>query len=397
LSPERGRVDRVLAEGQALVRAGRADAAEALVRPLLATGRGPIMLWKLLALALRRQCRFDEVRRIQEMIVDTVPGDLESRYNLADTLLTLGEFERGWREYRHRYGLQHTRAMERKVQKPRWDGEACAGRTLLIHDEQGYGDSFQFLRLLHPAARRSGAKLVVQVFAEILALARRSFPELEIIPRGQLPPPFDLHCELMSLPAALRLRVDDLPGPLPYLRADPARAQRWRQRLRELPRPLVALTWAGRPTHNNDANRSMRLDMLAPLVRAGVHFVAIQKGEAAQQAAPPGLELTRLDAEIEDFDDTAAILGEVDLLLSVDSSPVHLAGALDRPAWVLLPFEAEWRWMHGRDDTPWYPRHRLLRQPRAGDWAAVLERAADALAALPRRPGADPAASASAR
>jgi hypothetical protein len=358
----------------ALLAADAPGQAEALLRPYLASGSGPIPLWRQMAQALCRQGRMAEARQIQMMLVDTLPGDLPTRFDLAETLLVLGEFDRGWREYRYRYSLAHTTRIARKVQRPRWEGEAIPDRTLLIHDEQGFGDTFQFIRLVWQAKARSQARIILEVNQEILALARRSLDGLEILPRGQLPPTFDVHCELMSLPMALGLQITELPGQVPYLLPAPLRVERWRQRLSGLPRPLVALAWAGRPAHPNDANRSVTLETLAPLAAIGAHFIAIQKGPAAAQAAmpPPGMKLTSLSDEIQDFDDTAAILCVADLLISVDSSPIHLAGALGRPAWVMVPFIPDWRWLLGRDDTPWYPQHRLFRQPRRGDWGTVV-------------------------
>jgi hypothetical protein len=360
---------------QALLAQGALEEAEALLQPLRGAGSGPIPLWHLLALVIRQQGRITEARAIQQMLVDAVPGDLTGRFALAETLLLLGEFERGWREYRYRYNLAHTTQLGRKVQRPQWEGESIPGRTLLIHDEQGFGDTFQFMRLVRLAKERSGARIILEVNPETLNLAERSLDILDgIVPRGQLPPAFDVHCQLMSLPLALGLRLEDLPGPMPYLRPDENRLKRWRKRLAALPRPVVALAWAGRPAHPNDANRSLDLASLAPLAAAKGSFVSIQKGPAAAQAntPPAGMALTSLSDEITDFDDTAAILCLADLLISVDSAPTHLAGALGRPAWVMLPFIPDWRWLMDRDDTPWYPRHRLFRQPRRCDWGPVI-------------------------
>jgi len=370
-----------------LLASGRYEDAEAIVRPYLATGRGPLALWKLLAAALRPQGRVAEARAIQEMLVAHAPGDFPTRFDLAETLLLSGEFERGWREYHYRYSLAHTMQIERKVQRPRWDGRAMPGKTLLIHDEQGYGDTFQFLRLVPWAKARSGAHVVLEINAESLSIVRRSTGFDTLVARGSLPPAFDMHCEMMSLPMALGLRLDDLPGPVPYLSPDPQRVERWRQRLAALPRPLVALVWAGRPSHPNDANRSLSLAELAPLAQTGVSFVAIQKGPAAAQAdsPPEGMPLLTLSDEIGDFEDTAAILCVVDLLISVDSSPVHLAGALGRPAWVMLPKVPDWRWLLERTDTPWYPHVRLFRQERRADWRSVVSRMAAELGRLQAR------------
>ncbi|WP_250474136.1 glycosyl transferase family 8 [Caballeronia sp. GAFFF1] len=374
-------VNAVIDQVRPLLAAQRFEEAEAVLMPHLASGTGPITLWRLLAAAIRPQGKLAATRAIQEMIVAQLPGDYSARFDLSETLLLLGDFERGWREYRYRYSLAHTTSMERKVQRPRWNGEPLPGETLLIHDEQGYGDTFQFMRMVPWAKRRSGARVVLEVNAETLSLARRLDGCDDIIVRGDLPPPFHRHCEMMSLPMAMRLTLDDLPGPVPYLHADPERVAYWRQRLDALPRPLVALVWAGRPTHANDANRSLRLDQLAPLALPGITFVSLQKGAAASQAAhaPTGMSLTALGDEIRDFEDTAAILSIVDLLVSVDSSPVHLAGALGCPCWVLLPFVPDWRWLMQRDDTPWYPQARLFRQTRRGDWDGTLATMRDAL------------------
>jgi hypothetical protein len=365
-----------------LLAAGRLQDAEAILHPYLASGTGPLALWKLFAAALRPQGRLAETRAIQEMLVAHMPGDYPARFDLAETLLLLGEFERGWREYHYRYSLAHTTAIERKVQRPRWDGRAMAGKTLLIHDEQGFGDTFQFMRLVPWAKEKSGARVVLEINAETLSLAQRSLACDQIVMRGTLPPAFDMHCEMMSLPAALGLKLADLPGPIPYLSPDPARLERWRERLAGLPRPLVALVWAGRPTHTNDANRSLQFAELGPLAQPGVTFLSIQKGPAAQQAAapPPGMPVLSLSDEIADFEDTAAILCIADLLISVDSSPVHLAGALGRPAWVMLPKVPDWRWLLDRTDTPWYPQLRLFRQDVRKDWSSVVSRMAAELA-----------------
>lgn len=357
-----------------LLKAGQYEAAEALLAPYLASGTGPLAVWRLLVSAIRPQGKLAATRAIQEMLVANVPGDFSARFDLAETLLLMGEFGRGWREYRYRYSLAHTTQYERKVQRPRWSGQPIPGQTLLIHDEQGYGDTFQFMRMVPWAKAKSGARVVLEVNAESVSLAKRLTGYDDIVVRGSLPPAFDMHCEMMSLPMAMNLQLADLPGPMPYLTPDPARVDYWRLKLAHLRRPLVALVWAGRPTHTNDANRSLRLDQLAPLAMPGVSFVSIQKGPAESQAAsaPEGMSLLSLSDGIRDFEDTAAILSLVDLLISVDSSPVHLAGAMGVPAWVMLPFVPDWRWLMGRTDTPWYPATRLFRQPKRGDWEGVM-------------------------
>lgn len=354
--------------------------AERLLRENMDPRGAPAVLWRLLGLAVKFQGRVQEAADIQAMLATAMPGNLSARFDLAETRLLQGDFERGWSEYRWRYSLSHTAAMDRKVQRPRWDGSRIDGQTLLIHDEQGYGDTLQFMRLIDAARARSGARVVLEVHPDLLSFARRLVGP-DAFPRGQIPPPFDQHCELMSLPMAIGLRMTDLPGQVGYLSADAARVEKWRKRLAGLPRPWVALAWAGRPSHSNDANRSLALADMAPLAVPGITYLAIQKGPAAAQAAtaPPGMNIVPLDAEIADFEDTAAILSLADLLVSVDSSPVHLAGALNRPAWVLLPFLPDWRWLLHRSDSPWYPSLQLFRQPAPGDWKPVMHDVGQAL------------------
>lgn len=358
-----------------LLKAERWAEAEQLLQPVLASGVGPIALWRQLFYAVRPQGKVAQAQQILELIVQTVPSDIAARFDLAEILLLEGDFTRGWRQYRFRYQLDHTVVMARHVQKPRWEGQAIHGKTLLIHDEQGFGDTFQFLRMVASAQTRSGARIILEVNEESYALAQRSAGFDEIIQRGSIPPPFDLHCELMSLPLAMGLQLSDLPGKLPYLSANPQRVEKWRKCLADLPRPLVGLVWAGRPTHTNDVRRSMTLNDLAPLAQTGISFVALQKGPASAQAATPpaGMSLLSLSDEIHDFEDTAAICMLLDTLISVDSSPVHLSGALGCPVWVMLPFMPDWCWLLGRNDTPWYANTRLFRQPADVQWQPVLQ------------------------
>ena len=371
-------------QAHALLNKERFSEAEALLLQVLASGTGPIPLWKQLVYALRPQGKVNESRQILEMIVRTIPGDMCARFDLSEILLSQGEFTRGWREYRFRYKMEHTTMIGRHVQSPRWEGQPIKGKTLLIHDEQGYGDTFQFLRMMAWVRERSGARVILEVNADSYALAKRCAGYDDIILLGTLPPAFDFHCELMSLPLAMDLQLSDLPGSTNYLRADPVRVEKWRARLASLPRPLVGLVWAGRSTHSNDARRSLALSDLAPLVQDGITFLALQKGPAAGQAATPpaGMSMVSLSDEIRDFDDTAAILSLLDVLVSIDSSPVHLAGALGCPAWVILPFVPDWRWLLGREDTPWYPSVRLFRQPAHGAWEPVLQSVSAALGKL---------------
>jgi hypothetical protein len=364
----------IAARAQALLEAGQPEQAEALLAPFLAGGQGPLALWAVMAKSLRHQGRAREALAIQQMLVEAVPGNLSNRFDLAETLLLLGQFERGWREYSYRYSLEHTTRIARKVQRPRWNGRPIPGKTLLIHDEQGFGDTIQFIRMVAWAKERSQARIILEVSPELLPLARRTAGFDELVARGTIPPSFDVHCEMMSLPMVMGFQLSHLPEKIPYLTPDPARLRRWRRRLAGLKRPLVALNWAGRPVLYNGQNRAVGLAALAPLAMDGITFLSVQKGAPASEAATPpsGMTLVDLGDEIADFEDTAAILSIADLLISIDSAPAHLAGALGRPAWVMLGFVADWRWLLERPDSPWYPSLRLFRQPRRGDWDSVV-------------------------
>jgi tetratricopeptide (TPR) repeat protein len=366
---------------QAALAAGDPAKAEAIARNVLAGGRGELGIWALYATALRRLGRHREACTILERLVQAAPHNLALHFDLAETLLLLGDFERGWREYRFRYSLPHTTMLDRKVQKPRWEGEAIPGKTLLIYDEQGFGDTFQFLRMVAWAKERSGARVVLQIAERQASFARRMNVADQIVLRGELPPAFDRYCEMMSLPMAMGLKLSDLPGKVPYLSVDPERLEVWRKRLAGVPRPLVALVWAGRPEHFNDAARSMHLPELSGLARDGITFVSVQKGpRAGESKSPPaGMNFVDFDEQNADFEDTGAILMLSDLLISVDTSVAHLAGALGRPVWLMLSLLADWRWLLGREDSPWYAAHRIFRQQTGGDWQGVVRSMAEAL------------------
>lgn len=372
-----------IAKAQALLASDRVEAAEPILRGILRAQPGLPPARALWARVLRELGRVPEARDIQEQLVNEFPGDFTQRFDLAETLLQLGDYERGWREYRHRYRMPHTAALERQIPCPRWDGRALEGRRILLHDEQGFGDTLQFLRFV-PWVKERGGSVILQVHPALLGLARALTGCDRLIGRDRVPPPFDLHCELMNLPMALGLRLADLPGPIPYFTADALLVEQWRERLNPLPRPWVALAWAGSLAHAYDRKRSLSVARLAPLAAAGVTFLSVQKGPKATQAQtpPPGLRLVDLSSENRSFDDSAAILSLADLLITIDSAPAHLAGALGRPVWTLLPFAPDWRWLFGRDDTPWYPTMRLFRQSSRGDWPSVLERVARELETL---------------
>lgn len=335
--------------------------------------------------------------RIDAAIADFVrvqalrPGDAVARFNESLARLSIGDFAEGWHRYESRWGTP-MHPIRRRFDQPQWRGEALpAGCTILLHAEQGYGDTLQFCRYAPLLARR--ARVVLEVPPPLRRLLSTLSGELRIVGEGEALPGFDLHCPLLSLPLAFGTTLATIPGQTPYLRADPAQVAAWRARLSPLDGLKVGLVWAGESGRAvpeaaaRDRRRSIALARLAPLAAVpGVQFVSLQKGDAAAQAAtpPPGMVLHDWTDELGDFADTAALVAALDLVISVDTAAAHLAGALGRPVWVLNRFDACWRWLRDRADSPWYPSARLFRQPAPGAWQKVIGKLAAALDQLRR-------------
>jgi tetratricopeptide (TPR) repeat protein len=318
------------------------------------------------------------------------PDSVEAHYNLGSALLLQGRLEAGWEQFEWRWRLDAMQPYRRPFSQPQWQGEDLTGRTIILHDEQGFGDTLQFCRYA-PLVARQGGKVVLEVHSELVSLLRLSFAgeAIEILPRSPgFPgidglPPCDFHSPLLSLPGIFRTSLKTIPAAIPYLRADPLKIQKWSDRLTSLPRPRVGLIWAGRPSHAEDAQRSIALTQLAPLGEIpGISLLSLQKGEAAAQVATssPGLILRDFTDELSEFTDTAALLEALDLVITVDTAMAHLSGGLGRPVWLLNRCIPDWRWLLERDDSPWYPTMRQFRQSRPGDWDDVVARVTQALA-----------------
>lgn len=312
----------------------------------------------------------------------TLPGP---HFALAEALLLRGEFAEGWQEYEWRFRIPGTpQPLPNATQKP-WDGAALPEGALLLVADQGYGDALQFCRYLPWAAARC-ARVILACSPELEPLLRPAFPAAQVVTRWEDAPPYAAWCTLSGLPRLHGTTLATIPSAPAYLRADPAKAAAWRERLGSLaPRGLrrVGIAWAGRATHNNDLNRSATLAALAPLSEVpGVALVSLQKGPPLEQVgryygmAP----LLNCGPDLADFADTAGLLENLDLTITVDTAVAHLAAALGRPAWLLLPFAPDWRWLLGRADSPWYPSVRLFRQHAPQNWAGVVADAAAALA-----------------
>ena len=257
----------------------------------------------------------------------------------------------------------------RGYRRPLWLGEYPLGRkTILLHAEQGLGDTIQFARYA-PLLARAGATVVLEVQPELKTLLGGLDGVASCHARGETLPAFDVHCPLGSLPLALKTEPANIPADIPYLRADEARIAKWRPAIEALPGKRVALAWAGNASHANDRNRSIDLTLLEPLLALdGVSFVSIQRELRDNDAAwlARHANVTHLGGELADMADTAAVAALVDLAIAVDTSVVHLAGAMGRPTWVMLPFAPDWRWTMSSEHSPWYPQTRLFRQPATG-------------------------------
>jgi tetratricopeptide (TPR) repeat protein len=343
---------------------------------VLAAAPRHVSAWLNRGLALAAINRHEEALSSYAQVRALEPQHAEAHFNAGLSLLTLGDYQRGFAEYEWRWqraGL----TVRREFRQPLWLGDTpLADKTVLLHAEQGLGDTVMFARYV-PLLARGGAKVVLEVQPGLKPLLAGLQGASAVVARGEPPPPFDLNCPLASLPLACKTGVASIPADIPYLHADLQRLERWRSRLGEPKAPRVALAWSGSAAHVNDRWRSLPLAQLAPLLSvAGVQFVSVQRElRDADAAAFEGeSRILHLGPELADFADTAAVLALADLVVCVDTSIAHVAGALGRPAWVLLPFQPDWRWMLGREQSPWYPALRLFRQPKIGDWASVIER-----------------------
>ncbi len=303
--------------------------------------------------------------------------DPNVHFSEALALLALGDYRRGFEKYEARWRRTGMPAQKSRG-RPLWLGEyPLARKTVLLHAEQGFGDTIQFARYV-PLLAVTGAKVVLEVQSELTTLMARLDGGAEIIARGETPPPFDVHCPLGSLPLALRTEPDTVPAEIPYLSADDASLAKWSARIGALARPRIAVAWSGNAEHFNDRNRSIPFVRLASLFSVPARFVSIQRDVRSEDAGKLAAKncVTHLGGELENFTDTAAVIALSDLVICADTAVAHLAGAMGRPLWVLIPFQPDWRWTLDGETSPWYPTARLFRQTSLGDWDGVIARVA---------------------
>ena len=332
------------------------------------------------AFALQQVGRHGEAREDYARARRIRPDHAVTQRDEAMCALLLGDFDAGWPQYEWRFRQQRPIAPVRDLGVPRWDGtQDLQGRTLLLHTEQGLGDTIQFCRYANAAAAR-GARVVFEVDRPLKSLLAGLEGVDAMVACGDPLPAFDLHCPLMSLPLAFRTDLASIPAPA-TVRAPAAQAETWKDRLGNDDRLRVGLVWSGSAGHVNDLNRSIPLADFSRILIADAVFCALQTelrdaDRAVLQAHP---EIRFFGDELRDFSDTAALIEALDVVVTVDTSVAHLAGSMGKPVWILLPANPDWRWLLDRDDSPWYPTARLFRQPFAGDWEPVLDRVREAL------------------
>jgi tetratricopeptide (TPR) repeat protein len=374
--------------GGSLAALGRiAQAIESYDRAIAIDSRRPeILINKAYVLA---ECHeFNRALSVYAQAADLEGKRAEAMWCASLVRLRLGDFTRGWQEYEWRWRQANWAPQQRQFAAPLWLGqEPLVGRTILLHAEQGYGDTLQFLRYARNVVAL-GATVLLEIQPPLKPLLADFAGAARVFARGEALPPFDLHCPMMSLPLAFGTSLDTIPSDVPYVQVPTGRLRHWRERLGP-PRSLrVAIVWAGSPAHKNDHIRSISLARLRALLSTpAVEFVSIQRELSPTEAAtlPRHRQVLHIGGELGDFADTAAVISLMDLVVSVDTSVVHLAGALGTPVWVLLPFTPDFRWLLGRQNSPWYPSARLFRQQRIGDWESVLECVRDELALFAAR------------
>jgi len=364
--------------GNVLLAKGELDQAESAYRQALALRPNDPDILANLAHVSFFKGDLDKAAAAYREVLAQQSNHPQAHWSLALVLLTQGNYEEGWKHYEWRWRVQELRQRER-TDAPRWDGGELHGKTILIYNEQGFGDTIQFLRYLPQVAGRGG-KIVLACQKELLSLLQ-TFPHVQLcLPADKPAKEIDLCCPLQSLPGIFATQSDNIPAQVPYITAPPDKTAAWRQRLGSETRKTIGLCWSGRPTHPNDRNRSLVLSTLAPLGQLpGLRFISLQTGEAARQTSGAPMELTNWTAELKDFADTAGLIENLDLVISVDTATAHLAGAMGKPTWLLLPAAPDWRWMLNRTDSPWYPTVRLFRQEKRGDWNAPVGRIVEAL------------------
>lgn len=325
--------------------------------------------------------QYDKAIARYEAILGIDPDNARAHWGLGFASLLLGDYERGWKEWEWRFKAGAAASSPPVTQAPWLGAPSIAGKTILLHAEYGYGDTLQFCRYAADTAAL-GATVLLQVQRGLGDVLSGLAAGVRVLEDGEPLPPFDVHCPLMSLPLALGLHKSEISTPpTPYLRAAPERIGRWRERMDGLGTPRIGIVCSGNPAHQRDQQRSIPLGRFLRALPDGMTAVCLQPElrEADAAALQADGRVTFFGRELANFADTAALIATLDLVITVDTSTAHLAGALGKPVWILLPHAPDWRWLLKREDSPWYPSARLFRQDRPDDWSTPLDKVREAL------------------
>ena len=366
--------------GNTLKGADRFQAAIRHYRRSLIVLPGQFDVYVNLGNALKETNQLDPACEAHGFAARLQPSNPLPPFNQSLILLLQGKYGAGWRRFEARWDVV-LKDERRQIRKPRWTGrENLAGRTLFVYPEQGLGDTIQFCRYL-PLLSAMGVRVIFEAPPELKALLKSLSGAITLIQPGFPAPAFDFHSPLLSLPGAMGTTLATIPSKIPYLRPPADRMGFWLARLKTSERPKIGLVWSGGTVFRNDRNRSISLTQLAPILSLPFEFHALQKvlREQDQEAIADFPQLTFHGEHLHDFGDTAALIEAMDLVLTVDTSVAHLAGALGKPVWILLPFAPDFRWLLDRTDSPWYPSARLFRQKENREWSSVLEEVRQAL------------------
>ena len=343
--------------------------------------------------ALRALNRLDDAQANYQLALSYAPDYADAHWNAGLCFLLAGQYQLGWQEYEWRWASE-LNAEKHLFTQSLWDGtDSLQGKTILLHAEQGFGDTLQFCRYASLVKKR-GATVVLEVQAQLLNLLGTLKGVDLLIARGHPLPKFDYHCPLLSLPKAFATDLDTIPHTSAYIAIDAKKSRLWRNklggnrhggnRLGAQSKLSIGLVWAGSATHLNDHNRSIPLQELTSIVDQNADLYALQKElrEGDQELLHQYPQIKYLGGHLKDFTDTAALIALMDVVITVDTAIAHLAGAMGKPVWILLPYSPDWRWLLGRSDSPWYPAARLFRQTAIGDWESVLQEVKQALQEL---------------
>ena len=360
---------------------GLTDEALDSLRKALQIDPNSIEAWLNIAESHTARLELPEASDALEQALKIDPDNSEAHWARALLLLMRGDWQRGWGEYEWRW--KKFPQSQRHFSQPRWDGSDIAGKKILLHYEQGYGDTVQFVRFASVLPDR-GATVFLLCQPELVPLLQHARGVTQAASDVKKLPSFDFHCPLMSLPLALNLKSPmELPATVPYLSVPDEARQRWRELLPQDDHVKIGIVWAGSRHYAHDRRRSINPQALQPLAQIkGVHWINLQKTREQNDQNPNPLPMLDFTDRLTDFAETAALIANLHLVISVDTSVAHLAGALGKKVWTLLPFRPDFRWLLERDDTPWYATMRLFRQERAGEWASVINRVAEGLRSL---------------